>query len=149
MQSSTTYLRSILNNIMFLFNSRYCIFKSQPRAAIVPGWCTRTHTPTHRRPGCRCSMGRCAPNHDKVNAPFLHVPLAMNGRSVLYSNKQSHMRRSIRDMLGCFPSIIFFRPNSWQDVLSVIPKIYRHLPRRSSKNCDMQFANTDRKGKLY
>ena len=52
---------------------------------------TLTHTPTHRR--CRCSMGRCAPNHDEVNAPFSPVPLAMNGRSVLHSNKQSRMRR--------------------------------------------------------
>ena len=39
-----------------------------------------------RRPGCRYSMGRCAPNHDEVNAPFSPVPLAMYDRSVLHSN---------------------------------------------------------------
>ena len=64
----------------------------------------RTHlrTPARRRPGYRCSMGRCAPNHDEVNAPFSPVSLAMNGRSVLHSNKQSRMRRGIRDSCGCF-----------------------------------------------
>ena len=81
---------------------------------------TRTHahthtlarTPTHRRrrPGCRCSMGRCAPNHDEVNAPFSPVPLAMNGRSVFHSNKQSRMRRGIRDSSGCFSRIKNSRP---------------------------------------
>ena len=66
-----------------------------------------THPPTHhlRRPGCRCSIGRCVPNHDKVNTPFSPVPLAMNGQSVLHSNKQSHMRRGIRDSCGCFSRI--------------------------------------------
>ena len=44
-----------------------------------------THTRRRRLPGCRCSMGRCAPNHDGVNPPPLStVPLAMNGRSVLH-----------------------------------------------------------------
>ena len=66
-----------------------------------------SHTPTHRRrrPGCRCSMGRSAPNHDEVNASFSPVPLAMNGRSVLHSNKQSRMRRGIRDRFWCFSRI--------------------------------------------
>ena len=71
--------------------------------------CTHVHTrtPTHhrRRPGCRCSMGRCAPNHDEVNAPYSSVPLAMNGRSVLHSNKQSHWRLGIHDSFGCFSPI--------------------------------------------
>ena len=65
----------------------------------------RTHPPTHRRRrrlGCRCSMGRSAPNHDEVNAPFTPVPLAMDGQSVLHSNKQSRMRRGIRDSFECF-----------------------------------------------
>ena len=65
---------------------------------------THAHTPTHRRPGCRCSMGRCAPSHDEVSAPFSPVPLAMNGRSV-FQNKQSRMRRGIRDSVGCFSRI--------------------------------------------
>ena len=34
--------------------------------------------------------------------------------------------------------------NSWQDVLSVDTNSLRHLPRRSSQNCDLQFANIDR-----
>ena len=52
--------------------------------------CTHTHTlahtPTHRRrrPGCHCSMARCAPNYDEVNAAFSPVPLAMNDRSVFF-----------------------------------------------------------------
>ena len=56
---------------------------------------TCAHTHTRRHPGCRCSVGRCAPNHDEVNAPFSPVPLAMNDRSVLHSNKQSRMRRAV------------------------------------------------------
>ena len=34
--------------------------------------------------------------------------------------------------------------NSWQDMLSDDTVSFRHLPRRSSKNCDLQFANGDR-----
>ena len=34
--------------------------------------------------------------------------------------------------------------NSWEDVLSDDTNSLRHLSRRSSKNCDLQFANTDR-----
>ena len=34
-------------------------------------------------------------------------------------------------------------------VLSVNPNSLRHLPRRSSNNCDLQFANTDRLVCLY
>ena len=66
------------------------------------------HPPTHcrHRPGCHCSMGRCAPIHDEVNTPLSPLPLAMNGRSVLHSNKQSCVRRDIRDSFGCFSRII-------------------------------------------
>ena len=66
-----------------------------------------THLPAHhhRRSGCRCSMGRCAQPHDKVNTPFSPVPLAMNCRSVLHSSTQSRMRRGIRDSFGCFSRI--------------------------------------------
>ena len=60
---------------------------------------------THRRRGCHCSMGQCAPNHDEVNAPFSPIPLALNGHSVLHSNKQSRMRCGIRDSFGCFSRI--------------------------------------------
>ena len=100
-----------------------------------------------------------------MNAPFLTVPLAMNGRSVLHSNKQSRMRRDILDSFWCFLRIkkilgrtetltryrmcfqskrSVWDSNSWQDVLSVDTNSLRHLPRRSSKNCDLQFANFDR-----
>ena len=34
--------------------------------------------------------------------------------------------------------------NLWQDVLSDDTNSLRHLPRRSSKNCDLQFVNFDR-----
>ena len=34
--------------------------------------------------------------------------------------------------------------NSWQDVPREDTISLRHLPRRSSKNCDLQFANSDR-----
>ena len=43
-----------------------------------------------------------ASNHDEVNAPFSPVPLAMNGRSLLHSNKQSRMRRGICDSFCVF-----------------------------------------------
>ena len=48
---------------------------------------TKTHTHRRRYPDCRCSIGWCAPNHDEVNTPFSPIPLAMNDRSVLHSNK--------------------------------------------------------------
>ena len=73
-----------------------------------------THPPTHRRrhPGCRCLTGRCAPNHVKVNAPFLPVPLAMNGRSVLHSNKESRICDAVfAIVLGGFSRIKNSSPN--------------------------------------
>ena len=93
------------------------ITHARSHARICTLACTHTHTlahtPTHlrRRPGCRCSMGWCAPNHDEDNAPLSPVPLATNGRSVLHSNKQSRMRRGIRDSFGCFSRIKNSRPN--------------------------------------
>ena len=58
------------------------------------------------------------------------------------------MRRGIRDSLGCFSRIKknarpIWDANSWQDMLSVDRNSLRHHPRRSGKNCDLQFANTD------
>ena len=38
--------------------------------------------------------------------PFSRVPLAMNGRSVLHSNKQSRRRLGIRDSFWCFSRIM-------------------------------------------
>ena len=43
--------------------------------------------------------------HDEVNAPCSPIPLAMNDLSVHNSNKQSRMRRGIRDSFGCFSHI--------------------------------------------
>ena len=65
---------------------------------------TCPHPPTHSRyrPGCRCSMGRSAPIHVKVNAPLFACSA---GRSVLHSNKQSCVRRGIRDSFECFSRI--------------------------------------------
>ena len=45
------------------------------------------------------------PNHEQVNAPFSTVPLAINGRLLLHSNKQSRMVRGIRDSFLCFSCI--------------------------------------------
>ena len=66
---------------------------------------TRTHPPTTVAVQVDTVRWVGAPNHDEVNAPFSPVPLAMNGRSVLHSNKQSRMRHGIRDSFGCFSGI--------------------------------------------
>ena len=65
---------------------------------------TRTHSPTTIAVQVVAARWVGAPNHDKLNAPFSPVPLAMYGRSVLHSNKQSCMRCDIRDTFGCFSS---------------------------------------------
>ena len=86
----------------------YIANTSRTHACMQAHTCTHafvhTDSPTHHnhRSGCRCSM-RSTMN--EVNAPFSPVPLAMNGHSVLHSNKQSHMRRSIRDSFGYFSRI--------------------------------------------
>ena len=59
-----------------------------------------------------------------------------------------------RDSVFAIASVCFFaykkiaRPdwdaNSWEDVLSVDTNSLRRLPTQSSKNCDLQFANSDR-----
>ena len=74
---------------------------------------TRTHAHTHP-PTSRFRLSLFdGPNHNEVNAPFSPVPLAMNDRSLLHSNKQSRMRLGIRDIFGCFrvynlvPDIVF------------------------------------------
>ena len=72
---------------------------------------TRTHTHTHTHTTVAVQVVAVtvrwvgAPNHDEVNAPFSPVPLAMNDWSELHSNKQSRMRRGIRDSFGCFSHI--------------------------------------------
>ena len=62
----------------------------------------RTHTPTAIAVQVVAARWVGVPNHDEVIAPVSPVPLTMNGRSVLHSNKQSGMRRGIRDSYGCF-----------------------------------------------
>ena len=51
----------------------------------------------------------------------------------------------LRGSFWMFSPIKKSRPNwdanSWQDVFSVDTNSLRHLPRRSSKNCDLQVAN--------
>ena len=69
---------------------------------------THTHAHTRINPPTTVAIQIYAvrwvgvPNHDEVNAPFSRVPLAMNGRWVLHSNKQLCMLRDIRDSLGVF-----------------------------------------------
>ena len=91
--------------------------------------------------------GSLAPNRDAVNVHFWRVvgdqwPVAGS------FNKQSRGRHSVREFLGVFPYKKIARPNwdatSWEEVLSVDTNSLRHLPRRSSQNCDLQFANSDR-----
>ena len=66
---------------------------------------TRTHPPTIIAVQVVAARWVGAPIHDEVNAPFSPVPLAMNGRSVLHSNKQSRMRSGIRGSFWCFSRI--------------------------------------------
>ena len=72
---------------------------------------THAHTPT--RPPTAGTVQVVAvrwvgvrPSMTKLTPPFSPFPLAMNGRSVLHSNKQSCVRRDIRDSFGCFSRII-------------------------------------------
>ena len=103
--------------------------------------CMHTHAHTHTHPwrsGYRCSMS--TPNR---NGPFRW----RQWPSLLHSNKHTRGRPGL-------PHVLFFayktiaRPswdaNSWEDVLSADMNSLRHFPRRSSKNCDLQFANSDR-----
>ena len=69
-------------------------------------------------------------------------------RSTVTGACNRHLRETLRDSLGCFSAYKKnARPNwdanSWQDVQLVDTNSLRHLPRRSSKNCDLQFANCD------
>ena len=107
--------------------------------------CTDARTHAHTSPPPSLWMGRCAPFMMELTPPFRRW--RDNDRSVLHSNKQ-------RAGDSEFAIVFFFsclkksRPNwdanSWKDMLSVDTNNLRHLPRRSSKNCDLQFANTDR-----
>ena len=65
-----------------------------------------THTPTHRhrRSGFRCSISQWCPTMTELR-PFSPVPLAINGRSLLHSNKRSRGRLGICDSFGCFSCI--------------------------------------------
>ena len=72
---------------------------------------TRTHQPTTIADQIVAVRWVGASNHDEINAPFSPVPLAMNGRSLLHSNKQSRMRRGFRDSFGCLSLLKNSRPN--------------------------------------
>ncbi len=105
---------------------------------------TLTHTHRHRS-GCRCSM---APIRDGVNAPFRRFRWrSMAGRWFIQINTRAGDPVSLRFwVFFAFNKIARanWDANSWQEVLSVDANSLRHLPRRSSKNWDLQFANTDR-----
>ncbi len=107
-----------------------------------------THAHRRRRSGCRCSMGRWRPAVTELR-PFSPVPLGiMAGRCFIQINSRAG-DSEFAIVLGVFRVYKIYRSNwdanSWQDVLSVDTNNLRHLPRRSSKNCDLQFANwTDR-----
>ena len=104
------------------------------------------------RSGCRCSTGPSGRRRPTVMqlAALLDGSLAINrGRSLVRSNKHSRGRHSFCKFLGvCFAYKKISRPNwdmnSWQEGLSVDTNSLRNLPRRSSKNCDLPFASSDR-----
>ena len=103
---------------------------------------THTCTHSHTRPSpFRLSLfdGFLAPNRNTVNVPFRRM--AINGRSLVHSNKHSPGRYGVRECFGVFAYKKIVRPNwdtnSWQDVLLVDTNSLRHLPRRSSKNFDI------------
>ena len=67
-----------------------------------------------------------------------------------FHSTDSWVRVGLRDSFWVFfANNIISRPNwdanSWHDVLSVDTNSLKHLPRRSSNNCDLQFANIDRR----
>ena len=109
------------------------------------------HTPPHTPPSpFRLSLfdGLEAHNSNRVNAPFC----LFRWRSMAVScfiQINTHAGGPVSPRFSVFfPIKKIARPNwdanSWQDVLSVDSNSLRHLPRRSSKNCDLQFANCDR-----
>ena len=61
------------------------------------------------------------------------------GRSLVHSTDIC-MSLGFCDSFGCFSLIKNARPNSWEDG----PSVDKNSLRRSSKNCDLQFANRDR-----
>ena len=70
---------------------------------------THTHTHRRRRPGCRSSMGWCAPIHDEVNAPFSPFPLTMNDRSRSLAGRCFiQINSRVCDSFGCFSRIKIF-----------------------------------------
>ena len=88
---------------------------------------TRTHTQAHRaptqcrhHPSCRCYTGGVRPTMTKIR----HLFTCSTGNE--------------------WPVGASLKQQSREDVLSVNTNSWRHLPKRSSKNCDLQFANTDR-----
>ena len=108
---------------------------------------THACTHRHRRSGCRCSISRWRPTMTEL-CPFSPGPLAINCRSLLHSNKLTRGRLGVRDSFGCFSHIknveAELRRELVTGLLSVDTNSLRHVPKRSSKNCDLRFANIDR-----
>ena len=59
------------------------------------------HTYSRRRSGCRCSMGRWRPTVTPLT-PLFDGSLAINGRSLVHSNKYSRGRAGFRDFVCVF-----------------------------------------------
>ena len=61
----------------------------------------RAHTHRRRRSGCRCSMGRGSPTVPQLT-PLFEVSPAIDGLSLVQSNKQWRRRHGFREFLGVF-----------------------------------------------
>ena len=101
---------------------------------------TRTHAHTHPFP-FRFDAS-VAPTRDEVNA-------LIHGRYLGHSHKHTRWRPDFPKVFDVFRVKTLLgrtetRPRDWM----YCQTIQRHLPRRSSKNCDLQFANADRQTDL-
>ena len=119
--------------------------------------CTRTHLRTHPPTAVAVQVVAVRwvgvrPTMTKLMSPFhLFRWRWMAGRCFIQIN--SGVCDAVSAIvLGVFRVYIFYPnwdANSWQDVLSVDVNSLIHLPRRSSKNFDLQFANFDRFNENY
>ena len=107
-----------------------------------------THTHRHRRSGCRCSMGRWRPTVTELR-PFKLVPLAINGRSLLHSNKHWRGRPGFSELLGVFSHMTKLlgrtetrtRDRMYCQTIRTVRDISRYDRARIAT---AQFANVDR-----
>ena len=113
--------------------------------------CTHTHTHPHTHTSVAIQVVAVrriggAMNRGGVNAPFRQFRWRSMARCCIIQINAGDSVFAI--VLGVFRIWNISRPNSdansWEEVLSVDTNSSRHFPRRSSKNCDLQFANCDR-----